>query len=240
MMRLFLFLILAGFASAATVYGVVYDAHFEPAGNAVVEANSTPAQLMVAVNGSYSFNLPPGDYRIFAEWSNNTVSESLKVEEAGDFRVDLIFLPALPDDLSGAGEALEPEAVPTGDVQSLGASETLPLWLLAAVVLLVAALAGLVFFRLRRPAPTPSKPAAAPPFAKGASAPLPKQQPLSRDQKSLLKTLQSFNNRASQKELRKAMPQWSEAKASIELTELEDAGVIRKIKKGRGNIIRLN
>jgi uncharacterized membrane protein len=63
---------------------------------------------------------------------------------------------------------------------------------------------------------------------------------LSADQKKVVSTIHSYGNRVTQKELRKALPEWSEAKVSIEVTELEDLGFIRKIKKGRGNILRLN
>ena len=55
-----------------------------------------------------------------------------------------------------------------------------------------------------------------------------------------MQSLSSFKNRASQKDLRKALNHWSEAKVSMELTELEEMGAIQKLKKGRGNIIRRN
>jgi len=58
------------------------------------------------------------------------------------------------------------------------------------------------------------------------------------DQTKVMQALSSFGNRASQKDLRKALHFWSEAKVSMELTELEDLGIIQKIKKGRGNVIR--
>ncbi len=66
----------------------------------------------------------------------------------------------------------------------------------------------------------------------------PLQTPLTPDQQKVLETIRRFDNRLSQKELRKALSPWSEAKVSMELTELEDRGIISKIKKGRGNIIR--
>ena len=62
---------------------------------------------------------------------------------------------------------------------------------------------------------------------------------LSKDQERMLSVIRGFGNRLSQKELRKALPEWSEAKVSMELTELEDFGVVAKIKKGRGNVIRI-
>jgi len=47
------------------------------------------------------------------------------------------------------------------------------------------------------------------------------------------------DGRTTQKEIRKQLP-LSEAKVSLIITELEEKGVVKKIKKGRGNVIILN
>jgi len=44
--------------------------------------------------------------------------------------------------------------------------------------------------------------------------------------------------RLTQKELRKKLP-WSEAKVSLIVADLEERGLIKKIKKGRGNILKM-
>ena len=51
--------------------------------------------------------------------------------------------------------------------------------------------------------------------------------------------LKGNKGRMTQKELRKHFPM-SEAKISLMIAELESMGKIKKIKKGRGNIIILN
>ncbi len=85
--------------------------------------------------------------------------------------------------------------------------------------------------------PTPHNP---PKPIASAAGHLNYSKPLTADQQRVLDTIRKMDGRVSQKELRKALSPWSEAKVSMELTELEDGGLVRKIKKGRGNIVRLN
>ena len=61
---------------------------------------------------------------------------------------------------------------------------------------------------------------------------------LSRDEKRLLEVIRKLGGRVAQREIRKNID-WSEAAVSMTLSDLEDKGAIRKIKKGRGNVIRL-
>ena len=59
------------------------------------------------------------------------------------------------------------------------------------------------------------------------------------DIKKVLKIIEEEGGRTTQKDIRKKLF-LSEAKASLILTELEHDKKIRRIKKGRGNIITLN
>ncbi len=54
----------------------------------------------------------------------------------------------------------------------------------------------------------------------------------------IMKIIKKHGGRATQKEIRKELP-LSEAKVSLMISELEDKGVVKRIKKGRGNIIVL-
>lgn len=68
----------------------------------------------------------------------------------------------------------------------------------------------------------------------------PKPQPkmeLDGDAKSVLKVLDGFEGRATQKELKETL-KFSDAKLSLILTELEHMGKIKKFKRGRANIVR--
>ena len=64
------------------------------------------------------------------------------------------------------------------------------------------------------------------------------QQPDELYGKQIIELLQKNQGRMTQKEIRKELP-LSEAKVSLLITELEYAAKIKKIKKGRGNIIVL-
>ena len=56
--------------------------------------------------------------------------------------------------------------------------------------------------------------------------------------KKLIEFIKKQDGRVTQKDIRKQFT-YSEAKISLIITELESKGVIKKIKKGRGNIIIL-
>jgi uncharacterized membrane protein len=62
---------------------------------------------------------------------------------------------------------------------------------------------------------------------------------LPQDLKEVLGIITQSGGRLTQKELRKKLG-YSEAKISLMVADLEDRGLVKKIKKGRGNIIRLS
>src|SRR3989338_2205867 len=64
-----------------------------------------------------------------------------------------------------------------------------------------------------------------------------KKQELDEDAKKVLQTLESLEGRTTQKELKDTL-NFSDAKLSLILSELEQMGKIKKFKRGRGNIIR--
>jgi len=59
---------------------------------------------------------------------------------------------------------------------------------------------------------------------------------LSKEERQVLEIIQR-EHRLTQKELRKKLP-WSEAKVSLIVADLEERGLIKKLKKGRGNILK--
>jgi len=93
------FLLMIDIVIGATIFGDVYDFSLEKQNNAIVSVNSSPKQVVVAKDGSYSFELPVGKYEISARYivDNETissVSESINVERQGSFRLDLILFPS--------------------------------------------------------------------------------------------------------------------------------------------------
>ncbi|MBI5223891.1 hypothetical protein HY990_05730 [Candidatus Micrarchaeota archaeon] len=65
----------------------------------------------------------------------------------------------------------------------------------------------------------------------------PKPAELDEDAKKVLVLLENMEGRTTQKELREAIG-FSDAKLSLILSELENMNLIKKFKRGRGNIIR--
>jgi uncharacterized membrane protein len=65
-----------------------------------------------------------------------------------------------------------------------------------------------------------------------------KQAEVSDLAKDVLDFIKKENGRTTQKDIRKHFPS-SEAKISLIISELEDNGIVKRIKKGRGNIIVL-
>src|SRR3989338_7106188 len=98
-----IFLSLVSIASAATVYGTVYNLLLESQTNAIVEVNSEPKQTFIAKNGEYSFNLPKGEYTITAKYMEDgellsAAFQNVSIVDNGDFVLDLILFDATYED----------------------------------------------------------------------------------------------------------------------------------------------
>jgi len=212
----------------ARVRGTVYYWYnLEPLKNSIVVVNSTPEQTYVAKNGEYSFNLPPGTYVITASYYRDNVllyhaEENLTIlGTGGDYVVDLIAFPLFED--TGISEN---DLVP-----SFETSENA--WIVpaaVAAVILVSALVVFYYLRVRRKSPEMAKTVVVKEPIKFVGLPADLQQ--------IVDKIKDADGRISQLELRKMLP-YSEAKVSLMLTDLESRGLIRRIKKGRGNIIIL-
>jgi uncharacterized membrane protein len=218
-------------ASAAVVEGTLYDYAFSPVAG-VVEVNSTPVQKVVAANGSYRFEVGPGTYLLSATSRENaSASQALVVERAGTYRLDMVLIDELGlgqaanaslGELSGGGLPDLGEGVDGGSAFSV------PLALLG--VALAAIVLG-AYYRLRGRKKHPPQPADAKATEPGGALEL-------EEERDVLNALDASSGLITQKDLRKALPHWSEARVSLVLTSLEAAGKLKKIKKGRGNIIR--
>ena len=210
---------------AATVHGTVYDWYtFEPLNDVIVFVNSTPTQQLISKDGNYSFQLPIGNYQITAKYyENNSLllesTDKVSVVSDGNYLMDIIMFPAI--DL---GEPLFNETDPNLDEQYLFTDQNN--WMniaffsiaLTAVVLLLASK-----IRTRKNEP--------------GEALAEKPAKLSKEARQVLEIVQR-EQRLTQKELRKKLP-WSEAKVSLIVADLDERGMIKKIKKGRGNIIKI-
>lgn len=208
---LLLIVLLAGTASAATIHGTIYDIGLEQATNTIIEVNTTPKQLIVAKDSTYSFTLPQGNYLISASHPiSGNASEQISVAAEGDYVLDLILFPDL-----NVGEIENGEFIDVEPVSSTVTTKPIWPWIIA-----VLALAILVWFIRKKKKPTAE------------------EKPTETEAEEVLAFIKKQGGRTTQKDIRKAMPS-SEAKISLIISELQHDGKIKKIKKGRGNIIVL-
>ena len=86
-------------SAGATIHGVVYEWNtFQPLENVIVEVNSTPVQSMVCTYGTYSFELPQGNYKITASYfEDSTLSyyaeDLINITDDGNYVLDLLLFP---------------------------------------------------------------------------------------------------------------------------------------------------
>jgi len=200
---------------SAKISGTVYDLALEPLKDVIVKINSTPEQLIVSKDGSYQFSIPQGSYIVSASIDHDgdklASDEDFIISEDGDFVIDLILFPVL--------EFEDNITEPQWDYfQYKKKNNMLVLAIIFLLGALVVALLFILFYKTRQ-----------------------KQKPFLQEDygvNDLLMFIKANDGRVSQKYLRREMP-YSEAKISLMVTELESRGLIKKIKKGRGNVLIL-
>ncbi|MBS3118222.1 hypothetical protein J4417_00905 [Candidatus Woesearchaeota archaeon] len=215
---LLLFLFLTTFASAATIYGTVYDLELSKL-KAIVEINTQPQQKMLSVDGVYTFNVPLGNYIIKSYVGELVAEENVSIVNEGDYILDLFLFP----------ETDESDPLNDADFNFFGENNGKSLaWLWTLTGVFVLAVAGVLvylFLGKRKKEPVHAE----------LKEELKVEDPLL---KQVLEEIRKENGRITQKDLRRKFPM-SEAKISLVLTELEHKGQIEKVKKGRGNVILL-
>jgi|TARA_Y100000310_G_C20670029_1_gene809732 uncharacterized membrane protein len=242
-----IFLLLAvPYSLAATIHGTVYDMGLNKAENAIVKVNTVPEQTYVAVDGSYSFNIPNGDYSIEAvyesEFRKYTSTEEVKVETDGEYVVDIILFPDISEEESLLDENIE--------IPSIYEEERSLIWLYVVVLVVAAFVVYYIVFEKRRRKKKKEQTAGKEELGEKKEEKLEKREEPKLKQTSteelvenladkVLNFIKKNDGRTTQKDIRKQFP-LSEAKISLVITELEHKGLVKKIKKGRGNVILLN
>ena len=221
-------LIMIQIASAATIYGSVYDFSLNNVNNARVEIDTSPQQFLIARNGSYSFNVPNGAYTIKAQlMQKNTVvasvQENITIKQDGSYVLDLILFPDVEEGIEN------PNLDINGNVIDENASKGY-YWILIVLLLMVIAAAIFYLNRKKKQKKLPEE------ESKENKKYEEKNEYNDLDQ--VIKIIKNEGGRATQKDIRKQIP-LSEAKISLMIAELEHKGLVEKIKKGRGNIIIL-
>jgi uncharacterized membrane protein len=210
--------------AAAVIHGKVFHWEtLEPIG-AIVEINTTPTQKMVAENGSYSFEVPPGVYKLKAYiiGSDLYAEENVTIVEEGNYVIDLVLFPQI--EFPGVEDINEVEF----PVDEGGEAN----YYLYAIPVVAVGVALIVYIRKRAGSKAAESKAEVVEFQEGRVSDLPE------DLKEVLEILVREGGRISQRELRKKLG-YSEAKISLMIADLERRGIVEKVKKGRGNIIFL-
>ena len=217
--------LLSNIAFAATVYGNIYDLSLRKASGAKVGVNTSPEQILISTDGSYSFDIPNGFYRIEAELRQDGVaaseSRNISISQEGKYVIDLILFPNFEDedDISKELEFSFPE---------VGKRSFVPLIIILFLVIL--AIVVFMIFKSKKENVKGS-------YEKAHTEEKGKKED-DPDLDKVVDVIKKEGGRATQKEIRKQIP-LSEAKISLMIAELEHNGIIKKIKKGRGNIIVL-
>lgn len=266
----------------ATIHGATYASDtFEPLNYTVIYINSNPPQSLVAKNGTYSFELGPGDYVITARYyQNNTLiyskQSTLKIEEEGNYVFDLLLYPVSESQATGVIEdnINNFNIVNPRDKTKTGSSTISYLGIAFVIFLLLGG--GYKLSRMHKKkkynrsqvgklrtsgflAKTLGKGIDSEVRSEGkvgivgeaicikepiieSSSEIEmaalKKSPLSTDLRETLDVIRGHRGRISQKDLRKKL-EYSEVKVSLLLSDLEKRGLIKKLKRGRENIVIL-
>ena len=254
--------------SAITIHGTIYEwSTFEPLDNALVEVNSTPTQFRVAASGVYSFNLPPGDYLIKTSYYQNDTlmyfsEDTLTATDyEGNYVFDILMFP-----LHEEGEEFPIEDI--GNVTYDVEDNILPgfdLTYTVVAILLLMTMGAVAYYHYKSndgiekesepieltkstEATISTEPIESAESVLGVNSendypddrePAPDIGTLPENLKEIIEILERLGGRMTQKDLR-ARLNCSEAKVSLMITDLEDRGLVNKVKKGRGNIILLS
>lgn len=225
---------------AATIRGTVYDLDLLPVENTIIEIDTIPNQRMVAQDGSYQFSVPNGDYHIkaMADQGDSTfvvTIENISVQDEGSYVLDLFLFP----DLEEEDEILQDIDI---DVAEDIEDEEQPRWILYGAILGMFIVVLIIFFKLlplmRKKTDGSKKKEEAVEKKTAEEETREKEGIIEGDLDKVVAILKKQNGRITQKDLRKELP-LSEAKVSLMVAELEHQGRIKKIKKGRGNILIL-
>ncbi len=242
---LFIFLILC--SSPVFPASISGSAHYwdtlEPASQMVFSINTTPVQTIVSLEGAYSFTVGPGTYAVSAkkmekgQVSFEDSSEITVLSDVGEYRIDFILFPSDDYfseelDFSGENEGLV-------ELPKEGAPEN------SSLAIIPALLAGaflIAFIANRKNSQAFSKGATKrSPKGKQTKKRLPRESPKGtpKEAEEILRIIREAGGRMSQRDLRKALP-YSEAKASLIVSELDARGIVKKYKRGRTNLLVLS
>jgi len=216
-------MLVIGAAQAATIHGSVYDFYLDEVENGKAVITTEPKQQQVLADSSYSFEVEAGEYDLFVYKLENgeitmAAKETLIVSKDGTYNVDVILFPYFEE------QNIIQESQDLFQERNELNLNLWPIWLLFVGSLVV--LTGLMFLAFVK-------------LKKLKPVVMPREEKLGGELEKIVDYLKKEGGRATQKDIRKEFP-LSEGKISLMISELEEKEIVKRIKKGRGNIIVLN
>ncbi|RME54696.1 winged helix-turn-helix transcriptional regulator [Candidatus Woesearchaeota archaeon] len=221
-------ILLIPLVSAANLHGNVYNFDLELSKNVKITIDTQPEQVIISKDGSYMFNVPKGDYQLYAESYEDgeivaTAKENISVIDDGEYRFDIVLFPYLEDESNLLNENFEI------DPKEFQTNESVWWYVFTILISILVIFLGLVAVKKTRLSNKDKLEIAVDSI----------ENQFEDDLEKVIKILEENNGRITQKELRKKLG-LSEAKVSLMITELQHKNVVTKIKKGRANIIIMN
>ena len=209
-------ILLVNITYGATLYGSIYDSTLSKTKDVLIIIDSNPSQKFLSKDGSYEFEIPIGDYKLSAQKNELKAIENISIIDEGIYVIDLFLFQDLSEEESIYNNLdLEIEGLDDREIKYLN---------LFFLIIFLMGVFSFIIIQINK---------------KIQTIRLKKHLNLMDDDlNKIIQLLKKNQGRMSQRELRKHFA-LSEAKISLMITELETEGKLRKIKKGRGNILIL-
>jgi uncharacterized membrane protein len=210
---------------AATLSGSIYSMDsFDAVQGVLVKAEGASTYQVFSSDGTYSMEVAPGAYNISAYYyENGTLTgyaeDGIVVGAEGASYDIVLFSPDEFEGVEGFGFADVDENIPEGREDD-GAL------LAGGLVLLIAVVVVAAYLLLGR--------------KKGAEKPLKveKEKKLDEEEKEVIEILKGSEGMRNQKELRDIL-KCTDTKISLLISSLEAQGYVKRIRRGRENIVKL-
>jgi hypothetical protein len=169
--------------------------------------------------------VPPGNYELAAEHSksDSSIIENITASNEGDYVFDLILLPSIDQD-----EAVFDEDINVPMVEDVIQDKPAVQWLLWIIVF---AALGYLVYKVSKKSPKVIEKVVHKEVVREI-----KEVAVAEELQKIIEFIEKEGGRTTQKDIRKNFP-YSEAKISLMIDELEAKKLIKKVKKGRGNLI---
>ncbi len=212
--------LLINICGAAEIKGRVVNFALERVNNAIITINTVPQQRVITDNGEYLIEVPTGNYTLTAKELKDglVVAETsidIAVVDQGSYRLDIILFPNVTE-----GQISFTDVNSTNIIGETNKNSNHSIYYIGAFIMLALLIVLIgIYFYLHKKEPQPKH--------------------IKDELKEKAMQIISEKKRIMQKELRQILFV-SEPEISMLLSELEAEGKIRKIKKGRSNLIVFN